>query len=488
LNSSFRDSLNFEFFAKEKSNLLIFGVVVGLRSKVIKGGALMVIRQALGILLSLIGVLFITKVIGPREYGLYGMSYGIVSFLGGLGIWGLDVYLLRKTSNPDKQDYDQVFTLLLCISSVFTLTLVLGQHIIAQMLNVPESAPLLATLGLTLPLSLLNLPLTIKLDRDLNFQRVAYIELISQVSYYVAALPLANRGAGAWAPVGGLWLQQITMVLLTIFSTDLRPRLCWKPSLIREMLVYGLSYSSSTWIWQLRSLVNPVIVGRFAGVEAVGFIALAIRLAEMLAFAKSVTWRLAMAALAKLENDPLRLRKSIEEGMRLQALAVGLPMATFAIVAPVVLPVVFGKDWTPLLQVFPLISIGYIANSIFNLHSSVLYLLGKNLSVTWFHTAHIALFAGSAFLLVPYLGMVGYGWAEVAAIASYIVIHIYIAKEIGSPNYTVAFGWLTISVAVLVLSTVNETVRYLSFVLLLLPLISTKERNSLVGYFQILRS
>jgi PST family polysaccharide transporter len=461
---------------------------VGLRSKVIKGGALMVIRQALGILLSLIGVLFITRVIGPTEYGLYGVAYGIVSFLGGLGIWGLDVYLLRKTSNPDQQDYDQVFTLLLCISGVFTLSLVLGQHIIAQMLKLPEVAPLIAVMGLTLPLSLLNLPLTIKLDRDLNFQRVAFIELISQISYYVVALPLANRGAGAWAPVGGLWLQQITMVVLTVYSTSLRPRLCWKPSLVREMLAYGLSLSFAGWLWQLRSLVNPVIVGRFAGAEAVGFVALAIRLVEMLAFAKSVTWRLAMAALAKLENDKTRLRKSIEEGMRLQALAVGLPMAGFAIAAPVVLPLVFGKDWTPALQIFPLIAIGYLANSMFNLHSSVLYLCGKNLEVTWFHAAHIALFAGGAFLLVPYLGMMGYGWAEIAALASYIVIHIYIAKEIGSPNYTVALGWFTISIAVLILSTFNEAVRYLSFVLLLLPLLSTKERNSLIGYFQILKS
>lgn len=461
---------------------------MGLRSKVIKGGALMVIRQALGILLSLIGVLFITKVIGPTEYGLYGVSYGIVSFLGGLGIWGLDVYLLRKTSNADQQDYDQVFTLLLCISSVFTLCLVLGQNIIAQMVNLPQVAPLIATLGLTLPLSLLNLPLTIKLDRDLNFQRVAYIELVSQISYYVIALPLAHQGAGAWAPVGGLWLQQITMVLLTLYSTNLRPRLCWKPTLIREMLAYGLSYSSSTWVWQLRSLVTTVLLGRLAGAQAVGFVALAIRFAEMLAFAKSVTWRLAMAALAKLENDPTRLRRSIEEGMRLQALAVGLPMASFTIVAPVVLPLIFGKDWTPVLYVFPLIAIGYVSNSIFNLHSSVLYLLGKNLEVTWFHVAHVALFASSAFLLIPRLGIIGYGWAEIAALASYIVIHIYLAKEIGSPNYTVALSWFTISIAVLILSTVNEVVRYSSFVLLLLPLLSTKERKSLIGYYQLLRS
>jgi O-antigen/teichoic acid export membrane protein len=462
--------------------------VGGLRSKVIKGGALMVVRQALGILLSLIGVLFVTRVIGPEEYGLYGVSYGIVSFLGGLGVWGLDVYLLRKTSNPEQQEYDQAFTLLLCISGTFAIALVLGRNIIAGMLKLPEVAPLLPALGLTIPISLLNLPLTIKLDRDLNFQRVAFIELVSQISYYVIALPLANHGAGAWSPVSGLWAQQITMIVLTFFSTNLRPRLCWKPSLIREMLRYGLSYSFAGWIWQLRSLINPVIIGRFAGAEAVGFVALAIRLVEMLAFAKSVTWRLAMAALAKLENDRTRLRRSVEEGMRLQALAVGLPMAGFSVVASVLLPLVFGKDWTPVLQVFPFIAIGYLANSIFNLHSSVLYLFGKNLEVAWFHAAHIVLLAGSAFVLVPYLGIIGYGWAEICAIASYFVIHIYTAKEIGSPNYTVAIGWFTISVAVLILSTVNNTVGYLSCVLLLLPLISSKERNHLIGYLQILKS
>jgi PST family polysaccharide transporter len=73
------------------------------------------------------------------------------------------------------------------------------------------------------------------------------------------------------------------MVVLTVYSTNVRPRLCWKPSLIREMLAYGLSLSFAGWLWQLRSLVNPVIVGRFAGAEAVGFVALAIRLVEMLA-------------------------------------------------------------------------------------------------------------------------------------------------------------------------------------------------------------
>ncbi len=461
---------------------------MGLRNQALKGGFVMVIRQGLGLLLSLIGVILITRVIGPTEYGLYGASYGIIVFFGSLGTWGLDVYLLRKSGNPEKEEYDQTFTLLLCISAIFSFSIIFGRQAIAQMLKLPEVSTIVGTLALTIPLSLLTLPATVKLDRDLNFHRVAYIELVSQISYYLIAVPLALKGAGAWAPVSGLLTQQVTQITLFYWSSKFQPSLCWNPSLVREMLVYGFSYSSSSWVWQLRTLVNPILVGRFAGAEAVGFVALTTRLVEMLSFAKTVTWRIAMAALAKLKDDKIRLRKSIEEAMRLQTIAVGLPMAGFAILGPIVLMLIFGKDWTPALQVFPFIGVGYLTNSIFSLHSSVLYLLGRNLLVTWFHLAHIVLFAGSAFFLVPSMGIVGYGWAEICALASYVIIHYYITKEIGSPNYADTVLWYVVSVAVLALSGISPSVRYMSSCLLLLPLISTQQRKSLINYVQILRS
>ncbi|NDJ21894.1 oligosaccharide flippase family protein [Nostoc sp. B(2019)] len=461
---------------------------MGLRHQALKGGFIMLIRQGLGILLSLVGVILITRVIGPTEYGLFGASSGIVIFFYRLAPSGLDAYLLRKKTNPEQHEYNQVFTLLLCINIICVVGLLLGRQMIAQLLRLPEIAPLVATLALTIPLSTLNLPWVVKLERDLNYQRIAYIELLSQISYYLVAVPLALHGYGAWSPVLGLFTQQACQLSLNYFSSNLRLRLSWNPDLIRTMLEYGLSYASSIWIWELRTLVNPVIVGRFAGAEAVAFVALCIRLVEMLSFAKTVTWRLAMVALPKLGDDKIRIRKSIQEGMRLQVLAVGLPMAGFSLVAPVVLTLVFGKNWNPVLQVLPFIAVSYLSHAIFNLHRSVLYLECKNLLVSWFHLVHIALFAGSAFLLVPRLGMIGYGWAEICALASYFILHLYTVREVGSLNYTEPLVWYIISVTVLILSAFSGSVRYLSCLLLLLPLTSTKERNSLVGYFKILKS
>jgi hypothetical protein len=46
------------------------------------------------------------------------------------------------------------------------------------------------------------------LERDLNYRPLAIVQLGSQMALYLAAVPLAWWGFGAWALVGGFWLSQ----------------------------------------------------------------------------------------------------------------------------------------------------------------------------------------------------------------------------------------------------------------------------------------
>jgi O-antigen/teichoic acid export membrane protein len=461
---------------------------MSLRRNVIQGGAFLVGRQAVGIAVSLMGVLLVTRIIGPHQYGIYATAVGIVLFLSNLGTWGLDVYLLRKSEEPTTEEFNQVFTLLALIAVVFTGGIVLFRGEIARLVRTPAVGPVIAVLALGIPFDQLATPAIVKLDRALNFRRVAWMELVSQLAFYIPAVPLALKRGDAWAPVAGYLTQQASLLVLSYWGTGFRPGWRWETSLIRKMLSYGTGYSSSIWIWQLRDLVNPLIVGRFAGVDSVAFVAVGIRIAGLLAFAKSVTWRVAIAALAKLDGNRDRLRRAITEGMRLQTFAVGLPLASFALVAPIALPLVFGPRWNPTLSVFPFIALSYLSNAVFNLHSSVLYLLQKNWKVTWFHCVHILLFAASAALLVPRLGFVGYGWAEVVALASYVVIHVFVTQEVGRPSYGTAAIWYFTAAAVFALCVIGPPVAYLGFFVLLAPALLPGERESMLGYAQILMS
>jgi len=312
--------------------------------------------------------------------------------------------------------------------------------------------------------------------------------LAGQASMYAIAIPCAFAGLGAWAPASGYVMQQLVLMVCSYRTAAYRPSLYWDSGLATKMLKYGLAYSSSNWIWQLRTLVNPIIVGRYAGAEAAGYVAVSIRFAEVLSFAKNATWRIAMAALAKISNDPDRLRASIAEGMRLQAVAAGFPLAIFALAAPLLIPLGLGHNWTPALTVFPFIALGYLANAMFNLHISVLYLRGKNLNVAIFHTTHVVLFAGSAALLIPHFGFRGYGWAEMVALLSYFVVHGYHAREAGSPPYVAAAIWFSAAACALAISREGPPVIYVGPLVLIAPLVFRNERKHMIGYTQLLFS
>jgi O-antigen/teichoic acid export membrane protein len=107
----------------------------------------------------------------------------------------------------------------------------------------------------------------------------------------------------------------------------------------------------------------------------------------------------------------------------------------------VLLPVVLGPSWHPVVGLFPLIALGSLANSMFTMHASVLYVLKRNRDVGVFHVAFVALLTAAALLLVPAVGLIGYGLAEVVAIASYVLIHRQVAR-LFPLRYRTSAPWL----------------------------------------------
>jgi len=400
-------------------------------------------RQGAGMVLSLGGALLLTRAIGPEQYGLYAAALGVLTYLQVFSQWGVGVYLIRREVTPSEEVYHQATTLLLGIGSAVTFVALAALSLLSSWMRIPHFSDIALPLFVGLPLLLSGQVPMARLERDLQYRSVAAIELGAQVIYYAVALPLAFRGAGAWAAVAGWWAQQAIAVTLTFVSARYRPRLRWDRHQVREMVHYGLGFSASTWVWQLRSLVNPLVVGRYGGAAAMGYIALAIRIVEVLSFVKTATWRLSIAALARIREDRARLARSVAEGMRLQALAVGPLLLAFGLVAWFVIPRFFGPRWSAVPGIYPFIALSYLGNSLFNLHSSALYVLRRNWDVTLFHATHIALFAGSALLLVPRLGVVGYGMAEVVALASYAVVQLLLVRRIGPVDGRIPLAWGT---------------------------------------------
>lgn len=421
----------------------------GLRGRVLRGGSYLAIRQGTGTLVNLVGVLCVTRLIGPTAYGAFATAFGISTFLFGFSQLGANVYLLRKSSTPTRLEYDQAFTIVLFAGLFIALVVGGSSTLIERWTRITGVASLTAVMLAALPFQLTGLVASAHLERELDYRRVAIIDFCSQLALYSVAIPLAMAGMGAWAPALGFLAQQLASCTALHVVSRYRPSIRWDGACAKEMIRFGLGYSVSMWVWQLRDLVNALIVSKFAGAAAVAFVSIAIRLVTALSFIKTATWRLSIAVLAKLKNEPTRLLGAVSEAMTLQVLAAGPVLLAFDLMAGVAMPALFGRDWLPVTIVYPFIAIGSLTNAVFSLHTAVLYVTDHNSDVTIFHTVHVILFAGSALVLVPLLGVRGYGWSEIIAIASYPVIHALVRRRVGAPSYRLAGLWWSASVIAL---------------------------------------
>ncbi|MEA2742773.1 MAG: hypothetical protein QOG25_1144 [Acetobacteraceae bacterium] len=413
----------------------------GLRAKVFHGGALLMGRQLISMGLSLVGLLVITRIIGPAAYGPYVAALGICQYAQNLGQAGIGVYLVRASGHVSERTHDVATTLLVISAVGLTTLLEASLGLIGQWIPMPGLVPLLAVLLLSVVFQTIAVGASARLERALDFRRVAMIETAGQLLYYAAALPLVFMGLGVWSLVAGWCAQQIFQCVAFHIAACHRPRLAWDTAIIRSMLSYTFGYAASDWLWQLRNLINPLIVGHFLPAEAVGQVGLAIRMLELLSFTKTVAYRLSVAVLAKVQHERAKLIEAATDGMRLQTLALGPVLIGFSWFGGLLLSMVFGKRWEPVMLVYPYLALSYLTNAQFNIHSSILYVLHRNWAVSWFHIVHVVLFAAAAWVFVGRFGIVGYGYAEGVALLSYPVIHYSVRMVVGSPDYAISALW-----------------------------------------------
>lgn len=405
-----------------------------LRGTVLKGGAYLTMRQAAGTALNVVGVLLLTSTIGPRAFGVYSAAMGLFLALQLITQLGLNVYIIRQEQFSPKILH-VASTLMLVLAVAGMLVGFATVPFLQSWTRINGIAPVAIAIYATLPLSNLALIPLARLERDLEYRHVAIVELISQAVFFIVALPMAFAGRGVWAPVEGWAAQQLVHLVLIHRAARYWPRFEWDRAIVRNAVEYGGGYTGSLWLYQLRRTVNPLIVGRYLGADAVGIVAVTAQIVTHLSFVTVATWRLSMAALSRVQGNAEKLRRAVSDGMRLQTLAVAPFLVVFAWLAPFAVPLLLGKEWRQIAVVYPFIALGMLAASTFNLQSAALYVLRNNRGMAVFHAVQTTLLATAALLLVPRYGLIGYGLAELVALLSYFVLHAFTVRHIGRPAY-----------------------------------------------------
>ncbi len=429
---------------------------MSLRETAMRGGGYLAGREVLGIAVRFVGVLLVTRFIGPSDFGIYSGVLALVTLLATFAQLGAEVFLIRSEEEPAEHVYDQVFSVLL-ISTAATVVLgLIGSFVVSAFVGQNDFVLPFQVLLLALPLGVLWAPAQAKIERRFHFRHMAMAQLTSDIVLYVVAVPLAIAGVGLWAPIVGTFASYGCLLVLSYIFAAYRPRLAFSRALTLRLARFGAAFTPAGMLARVEYLVNPLVVGPILGAASVGYVALALRLVDTASFILRATFRVSLVAFARVQRDEARLRRGFEETMSLQVLALSPLLVGFTVASPWLLPLLFGDEWKPTLEVLPLVAASTLAFCVFNAHCAVLYVLGRTAVVSAIELLRVILLFLGALLLVPLFGLVGYGVALLVTSLGWWLAHREVRKLLRF-RYGLAAMWTAVFLPPLFFPLVEST-------------------------------
>lgn len=389
------------------------------RSSLLRAGAHGVLWQGLaqvaGRLATLVTTVVLARILLPEQFGLVALAVVLITYaeaFADAGVAQALVYLPRT-----RDSLRAALACSLTAGVVLMLAAMVSAPALAAAFHRPDVTPLTRLLAVTLlGASLAALPESL-LRRELLFRRMTVATVVRVVLTGVVSIVLAVAGYGAWALAWGTATGSVGYTILIWLFAPERPDLAvWRTTRrdVRQIMAYGMPAAASNLLSRLIFNVDYLIVGGLLGATALGYYTLAFRIPELIIInIFYVISGVAFPMFSRLNRDLPRLRKAYLFSVRVYCLYGLCAGVGLAIVAGLIVPLVFGGRWhdavaplVPLALYAACRSIGVGANDVYK----ALGRPGLALSLSVFRLVVLvpALLAGAR-----YGGIVGVAWAQV---------------------------------------------------------------------------
>jgi O-antigen/teichoic acid export membrane protein len=461
---------------------------VRLADRAVRGGAYIVRREGIGMLIRLAGVAVVVRLIGPSSYGIYSAALAFATVAVIMAQMGVEVHLIRQGVEPAQEDYDRAFTFLLFSSVTIALLGLAGTYAFGPWLRPVGVLLPLRVLLLCVPINVLWAPGQAMIERRFGFRQMGWLEIGGDLALYGTAVPLALLHAGAWSLIAGYFAWQGFLLFGSFAFSGYRPRLHWSTSSVVGFVKDGSSFAGAQGLERLGGVVNAMVVGTFAGAAGVGLVSFAMRLVDTIGFAARGTYRLGLVALSKVaDSQHERLRFALEEGCLIQLLTLALPFIAFGLAAPWLVPLVFGHEWTAAIPIYAVLALATTLSAPSLIFSVFLLTRGRYVQVCISGAIAITILAGTAIPLVRWLGPVGFAWASVLALADTIYLDHYVRRT-SQFSYRIPVTFALILGPAIVLPLLGRPYGFVALVPSVLLIIVPSLRSELLRIVALLRS
>lgn len=319
----------------------------------------------------------LARLLFPDDFGLFGMTVAAAEIAQILTDFGLGSALVQRRATSS-ETLTTCFWLNLAVGIAVGGALCIAGPLLASFFRRAEIALLVLPLGLNMVLAAAMVVPQALLTQQMRFREMTLAQTVGTLIGSAATVGIALAGGGVWA----LALQPL--IGNAVSGAALFAQSRWLPKgRPRARALHGImSFSSQMLGTSLLATIgrnlHAGILGRQLGSTSLGLYNLASGVTGTILFQiSSVIVRVLFPTLANLKDNPERLSRAWMKAC--SAIAVfGFPaMAGMMAVAPDLMPVVFGKQWIPAVDVLRILSVLMAVQCVLTTSGTVLMALGR---------------------------------------------------------------------------------------------------------------
>jgi O-antigen/teichoic acid export membrane protein len=398
------------------------GKEAGLKQTAIRGGVVVVASQGAKFGLRLGGMMMLSRLLTPHDFGLVGMAAVVTSFLGLFRDAGLSQATIQRGEITHAQ-VSALFWANIGIGLSLAGIIVGTAPLIAVFYNEPRLVGISWGLASTFVLNALSTQHQALLQRRLQFIRLATIDIASLLISTGVGVLMALNGFGFWSLVG-MYVAAAATGTIGVWAVEgWIPGLPKRGSGVRGMLHFGGVISLNTLTMYLAYNAEKLLLGRYWGADALGLYGRAYQLANLpVDQLHSSIGTVAFSALPRLQDDPGKLAHYFLQGYSL-VLCITVPVTVVSLLlSNEIIGIALGPNWTEAAIVFQLLAPTVLVFGLINPFGWLLVASGKAVKSMKIGFVIAPLVMGAY--------MIGLDWGPKGVAASYSIIMILMAAPL----------------------------------------------------------
>lgn len=352
---------------------------MSVKQKAIKGVKWTTLNTLILTICTLLKISILARLIDKSDFGLMAIITFVMGFVDLFMDMGISLAILHK-QKISRNEYSSLYWINFIFSIAIYVIILVITPFIADFYDEEILRKLIPLTGASIIIVAIGRQFKTILQKDLNFKKIAVIEIAAAVISLVAAVILAVKGFGILSLIYSLLLNYIinsTAYFITGFKTH-PIRFHFKFNETKSFLKIGIFQVGSQIVNYFNRDLDILLIGKFFGAEVLGGYSLAKQLVYRPAqIINPILTQVASPALAKIQSNLQILKENYLKLINLVSSVNFVAYLLIFIFAPILVQLFYGNNYSEIVPLVRILSIYMYVRALGNPVGSLVVATGK---------------------------------------------------------------------------------------------------------------